>query len=147
MAIDRTTPWDIKTSAPNGRDTAILHYADEVRYGPTHFLLNLNGKVVRDRIFGLPLEWSDDSRFLAAQEWLTVDYAEGPVTRIVLIEIRMEKLCVFRQVIKGFAQDVKFTSQSVLYRKHYYGASGSHSVYEAEVLFKDMHNWISLEFE
>ena len=82
---DLSTSWDRTSPAPNGRDVAVLHYVDEMRFGPAIHRLNINGKVVRDRIFGMQLCWSEDSQFLAAQEWLVKHHRIGPITRIVLI--------------------------------------------------------------
>ena len=73
--------------SPDGRYKAVLEYEGEVRFGPSYCRLELNGKPLSGRIFGEVLCWSDDSRYLALQEWLSTDYGKGPVTRVLLIAL------------------------------------------------------------
>jgi hypothetical protein len=128
----------INKQSPDGLCTATLLYEGEVRYGPRYYRLVLGGRPVSERLFGVSLEWSDDSRYLATQEWLSTDYAEGPRTRVLLFDTRLGLLASFRTVSSGFAEDFRFHASGLAYRKVWYASKGGADV---EVDFKAIHNW------
>jgi len=84
-----------------------------------YFRLRINGREIPHRIFGRPLTWSDDSSLCAAQEWLTTDYAAGPVTRAVLIKVASWEMATLPVVGKGFAESFQFDELRFHYRKLY----------------------------
>ena len=95
-------------------------YEDDIRWGPPYYRLRLDGRPLAGRIFGRPLRWSDDSRFLAAQEWLTTDYAKGPITRAVVFDVAQHRWAALPATHKGFAESFDFAGARLTYREHYY---------------------------
>ena len=116
-------------------------FEDEIRFGPAYYRLKIDDKMVPDRIFGEPLKWSDDSRLLAAQEWLTTDYQKGPVTRAVLIDVEAWSIAPLKVAEKGFAEEFRFEGLRFVYRKKFLG-SGEET--ETEVHVPSINNWSSL---
>jgi hypothetical protein len=80
------------TKSPDHKHDAHFIYEGDIRFGPSYFKLEIDGKEIKGRIFGNVFCWSEDSRYLAVQEWLTLDYQHGPITRVVLIDIEAGKL-------------------------------------------------------
>ena len=137
---------EIMSTSPNGKHTAQLHYEGEIRYGPPYFTLSLDGKTFPGRRFGDTLNWSPDSCYVAVQEWLTTDYLTGPVTRVLLIDLKADRCSELEPVKKGFAQDFHFDGDTFAYRNHF-PASGQATA--AEVVISLITNWkktgVSLE--
>lgn len=63
------------SKSPNGIHSVEKILEGGIRFGPEYFRLRIDGRDVPNKIFGHPMAWSNDSRFLAVQEWLT----EGPI--------------------------------------------------------------------
>lgn len=129
------------SESPNSKHRAEKIFEDEIRFGPAYYRLRIDGKIVPDRIFGEPLKWSDDSRLLAAQEWLTTDYQNGPITRAVLIDVEAWSIAPLMVAKKGFAESFRFEGSRFIYRKKFFG-SGEEM--EAEVDVPSITNWSSL---
>jgi hypothetical protein len=78
--------------SPNGEHQLLLHWAGEIRFGPHYFhaivtrgsggQLDLGGRVFGDRML-----WSDDSRYLVLQEWDSTTEADGPRTRLLVLDL------------------------------------------------------------
>jgi hypothetical protein len=128
--------------SPNGKHKVALIYEGEIRFGPPFFKLSLNGKVLNERNFGGDVSWSDNSVYLAAQEWLEMEYQKGPVTRAILIDVEKRTYAALRTVEKGFAEDFHFSGRVFVYKKHYYGSG---VVEEVEVELANIHNWKALD--
>ena len=128
----------IMFTSPNQKHEARLSYEGEIRFGPPYFRLELNGKVLPGRLFGKEVCWSDDSKYLAAEEWLTTDYQIGPITRVLLIDVETNRYSEFKVIEKGFAEDFRFARDTFIYRKHFYGTG---QVTEAEVDISRIINW------
>lgn len=133
---------DHSEHSPNGKHKAELIYEGEIRFGPPFFKLSLNGTVLGGRIFGGVLSWSDDSIFLAAQEWLELDYQRGPVTRAVLIDLEKHMCATLSVIEKGFAENFRFPGQVFVYKKHY---RGSGVIEEVEIELTNIQNWKVLD--
>ena len=101
--------------SPDGHWRAGLVLAGEIRFGPCYYALQLNGRTLADRIFGEPLVWSEDSRHLVVQEWLTIDYGTGPRTRAVLIRPQEGRCAALAVVEKGFADQFRFGADVLRY--------------------------------
>jgi len=129
---------EIDSTSPNGRHKARLYYKGEIRFGPAYFRLELDGKILSFRLFGEILCWSPDSRYLAAQEWLTTDEQVGPHTRVLLIDSEKNRYSEFEVVENGFAENFQFVGDTFVYRKHYYG---NDQVTDAEVDVTRIMNW------
>jgi hypothetical protein len=126
------------TPSPNGQHKAELAYAGEIRFGPAYHLLLLDGVAVRGRIFGSALQWSNDSRLLAVEEWLTTDYEQGPITRVALFDIERQVWTPLRSIVKGFPAGFRFKDATFIYRKRFF-ASGR--IEEVAVDIPSMKNW------
>jgi hypothetical protein len=113
-------------ASPDGRHEAHLVYEADVRWGPPYYRLRLDGQPLAGRHFGRPLRWSPDSRYLAAQEWLTTDYEKGPITRAVLFDITRQRWAALPATHKGFAESFEFAGDRLSYREHF-PASAAHS--------------------
>ena len=111
---------EIISTSPDGRHEVRLRYKGEIRFGPPFFRLDLNGKILSGRVFGEIFCWSDDSRYLAAQEWPTTDYQAGPITRVLLVDLETNRYSKVGGVEKGFAEDFRFDGDIFIYRKHLY---------------------------
>lgn len=107
-------------ASPDGRHEAHLVYEADIRWGPPYYRLRLDGRPVTGRIFGRPLRWSPDSRYLAAQEWLTTDEAKGPITRAVVFDMAERRWAALPATHKGFAESFAFADDRFTYREHYY---------------------------
>ena len=126
------------SNSPDQRHKAQLNYEGEVRFGPPYFRLEVDGKELQNRIFGDELCWSEDSRYLAAQEWLTLDYQQGPITRVLLIDVERGRLSEFKTVPKGFVEDFKFVGGTFRYLKNFKGTGQGT---ETEVEIASIENW------
>ncbi|GMW01702.1 MAG: hypothetical protein AMXMBFR84_28390 [Candidatus Hydrogenedentota bacterium] len=79
--------------SPDGARKAALAIAGEIRFGPAYYCLTLGNTRFVGRIFGSGAVWSGDSRFLAVQEWHSVDEAEGPITSLALFDFLDGREC------------------------------------------------------
>ena len=80
-----------KSVSPNGKHTYETVFAGrvDVRFGqgPDYYNPVLNGHKYGATIVGDVFTWSPDSRYLAMQEWLTVQEDEGPITSVKIINL------------------------------------------------------------
>ena len=126
------------SKSPNSAHSAELLYKGEIRFGPEYYELSIDGSLLRGKIFGSPLTWSQDSRYLAAQEWLTTDEGTGPVTRAVIFDLEQGVHAPLKVADGGFAQDFIFSGAAFVYKKHFHGRD---EVIEAELSLANIHNW------
>ena len=124
--------------SPDGKHKAELTYEGEMRFGPVYYSLAIDGATIRNRIFGEALKWSDDSRYLVTQEWLTTNYQHGPITRVALFDIEEKQVSEFRTVEQGFAENFHFEGNALVYEKHF---PGKGLVREVEVNIEEITNW------
>lgn len=115
--------FNIDAPSPDGQHTAQLLFSGEVRFGPAYYVLSVDGYSFGGRIFGGAHLWSPSSRFLAVQEWLTLDYSEGPITELVLLDLQLRQAAVARAT-KGFLVPIAFADPLVTYRAEYAGPAG-----------------------
>lgn len=128
----------MRAESPDGRWRAELVLAGEIRFGPCYYALQLNGRTLADRIFGEPLVWSEDSRLLAVQEWLTIDYGIGPRTRTLLIR-PLDDTCAGLPVVeKGFADQFLLSARDVRYSEVFPGRG---QVVQREVALSAVEPW------
>ena len=113
--------FNIASPSPNTRHTAQLLFSGEIRFGPPYYSLSVDSYSFGQRIFGSAHLWSVSSNFLAVQEWLTLDYSEGPITALVLIDLHLRREASVAQATKGFIVPESFDDPIVVYRKEYAG--------------------------
>jgi hypothetical protein len=94
-----------------------------------------------ERLFGDERLWSADSSYLAVQEWLTTDYAEGPFTELLLVDFVSERQCPLSKADKGFIVPVRLESSLLIYRKDYKGRGESR---EYEIAYEPLDRWIPI---
>ncbi len=109
----------IKVISPDEKHTAILVFENEIRFGPAYYRLILDTLAVPDRIFGGKLVFSGNRNLVAAEEWLTVDYNTGPVTRGVLFDLDRRTYSPLSVIEKGFVEELRFVDDVFAYQKHY----------------------------
>lgn len=129
------------SKSPNGIHSVEKIPEGEIRFGPEYFRLRIDGRNLPDKIFGHPMAWSNDSRFLAVQEWLTTDYQKGPITRAVLIDVTSWSIAEFKTVEKGFAESFVITESSFFYLKRF---PSKENQIEAKIEFQAIKNWVSI---
>jgi hypothetical protein len=117
-------PFDIRSPSPDARHTALFAYAGEVRFGPPYFSLAVDGCSFGQRIFGDAQLWSPSSDLLAVQEWLTLDYSEGPITALVIVDLRLRREVSAERAVKQFIVPIAFKGQICVYRKDQGGQEG-----------------------
>jgi hypothetical protein len=137
----RYNTMDKTYSSPNKKHQARLIYESEIRFGPAYFKLEIDGMQIPSKLFGEKLFWSPNSKYLAVEEWLTADYNEGPITRLLLLDLETKKASAFKQIHKGFLRNVEFLSEGIKYIKEY-AATGRGT--ESEVDYLNIKNWAEI---
>jgi hypothetical protein len=119
--------FNIHSPSPDGQHTAHFVVGGEIRFGPLYFSLAVDDYSFGQRIFGDVHLWSPASPLLAVQEWLTIDYSEGPITTLVLIDLKRRREATLVRVTKGFVVPQAFEGSRIVYRKEFGGqASDQH---------------------
>jgi hypothetical protein len=118
--------FNIDSPSPNGQHKAVLLFSGEVRFGPPYYVLSLDGRRFDPRIFGEAHMWSRSSGLLVVQEWLTLDYSEGPITALVVIDVDLMREAVIDRATKGFLVPETFDDAALAYRREYAGRSIEH---------------------
>jgi hypothetical protein len=131
-------PKTVMARSPDGRHTAEFVFEDEIRFGPPYYRLRVDGNELPSRTFGGSLCWSDDSTMVATQEWLTIDYERGPMTRVALFDVDRRRWAALRTADKAFVEDFVFDGGTFVYRKHF-RATGR--IEEVEVDLTAIRDW------
>jgi hypothetical protein len=63
---------DFLFSSPNNIHHLRLLYKSEIRFGPSCYSAHVDGKLIKDKLFGYDHLWTADSRYLIMQEWRSV---------------------------------------------------------------------------
>lgn len=108
--------------SPDGNHLARLEYESEIRFGPEYYRLSVDDRSLGSRLFGQPALWSEDSRLVALQEWLTVDYASGPRTRLLVLDVDRWLQATFPTIERGFVEAIAFGGGGVDVKCSYLGA-------------------------
>lgn len=101
--------------SPDGGQRAVFHYEGEFHWGPAYFRLELDGKILPDRLFDHGMCWSDDSRFFAVQEWLSTEYGKGPVCRVLIFDTERKRYRLLKTVRNGSVTDFRFIGHVFYY--------------------------------
>ena len=113
--------FNITSPSPDTQHMARLLFSGEIRFGPAYYSLSVDDHSFGERIFGDAHLWSPSSSFLAVQEWLTLDYSEGPITALVIIDLKQGREASVERVTKGFVLPKAFKGSTVVYRKQFGG--------------------------
>jgi hypothetical protein len=111
-----------RIDSPDGGHTAVLCDLGEIRFGPPYFALEIDNWSIAGRIFGGSARWSEDSTMFAIQEWLTTDYAEGPVTQLTVFDAARKRQCALARADKGYIVVTDFPPNLVCFVERYYAS-------------------------
>lgn len=111
-------------TSPDGARRAVFTCLGEIRFGPNYFSLEVDGVTFEGRIFGEPSLWSADSQYLALQEWETIKESEGPITRLLLLDVQGRMEIVLARAVKGMAIPVSFDGRRMTYKLEFYSWHG-----------------------
>jgi hypothetical protein len=125
--------------SPNNQHKAELVYKDEIRFGPAYYSLIIDGKLLVNRIFGDHACWSKSSQYFAVQEWLSTDYAKGPITRVMLFEIENNCFVELSVLESGFVDKFSFEGKLFVYTREAKGITK-----EVEVDIEAVEQWKSI---
>jgi len=117
--------FDITSPSPDRQHIAHFAYSGEVRFGPPYFSLSVDSYSFGQRVFSDIHVWSSSSPLLAVQEWLTLDYSEGPITALVILDLQLRREAELARLVKGFIVPTAFEGSSIVYRKDYAGNEGT----------------------
>jgi len=84
----------------------------------------------------------DSSTVIAAQQWLATDYENGPITRVVFIDVTSWKIAVLKRKNKGFVGDFRFDGDSFTYRTVFIDRF---QTVDSRVSLSSIWNWIELK--
>ena len=113
--------FNIASPSPDLQHRALFAFSGEIRFGPPYYLLSIDDYTFAQRIFGSAHLWSSASALLAVQEWLTLDYSEGPITALVLIDVQLRREVAVAQATKRFLVPEAFEGSVIVYREEQAG--------------------------
>jgi hypothetical protein len=113
--------FNIVSPAPNTQHTAHFIFSGEIRFGPPYYALSVDAYSFGQRIFGAAHLWSPSSTLLAVQEWLTLDYSEGPITALILLDLALGREACVSRATKRFIVPEAFEGPIMKYREDYAG--------------------------
>ena len=116
-------------------------YAGEVPFGPACHQVKLDGRIIKNKIFGNYHLWSSDNSYLALQEWLTSENKIGPNTSLFIIDVLMKRGSIISNASQGYIKPVKFEGDKIIYIKEYFDPS---KVIEYEFKLNDIKGWTKL---
>jgi hypothetical protein len=120
--------FDIISPSPDGQHTARLAFSGEIRFGPPYYALSVDDHSFGERIFGSAHLWARSPRLLAVQEWLTLDYSEGPITALVLIDLDRRREATLARATKRFLVPEAFEGMRIVYREDHAGQGRTRQV-------------------
>lgn len=109
-------PMTLASPSPDAQYTAQFATAGEIRFGPFYYSLSVDRYTFASRIFGDAHLWAPSSRLLAVQEWLTLDYSEGPHTALVIVDLARGREATVAQARKAFIVPESFDGSRLVYR-------------------------------
>ncbi len=113
-------------------------FEGEIRFGPTYYKVSLDGQIISDRIFGFEFKWHPESKYIAFQEWLTVDYQKGPITALTLVDLENRNIARISRADNGFITPIKFENDVIVFEKEYFETGKK---VECEIKLSDIINW------
>jgi hypothetical protein len=107
--------FDKEILSPDGVHHARLTCVGDILFGPPYYSLVVDGLSFGERIFGEKLVWSPDSTMLAVQEWLTIDFSQGPQTALLLVDLAGSREARVARIEKGFVLPREFALPTLHY--------------------------------
>jgi hypothetical protein len=117
--------FNIDSPSPNKRHIARFLFGGEIRFGPPYYALALDDYAFGERIFGAAHLWSPSSNIVAVLEWLTLDYSEGPITALIVLDLDRGREAPVARATKAFIVPLAFDGSSIVYREDRGGQEGA----------------------
>ncbi|MBB6325501.1 hypothetical protein FHS59_001116 [Algoriphagus iocasae] len=130
--------------SPNGLHKIELYYIGEIKFGPTYYSFSINGNEIKNKIVGRFFRWDPKSKYLAIQEWLTIEYQDGPITALLIFDLVEKKTSILSIANKGFIEPIRFEGSKIIYKKEYFNFGGNKSI-EFETDLNEVKNWDKIE--
>jgi hypothetical protein len=129
----------LKFRSPDGAHIACLEYAGEIRFGPAYYSLKVDSTTIAGKAFGREAVWSEDSRYLAVQLWLSTTESEGPHTVLLCVDLHNWRGCQVSAAHGGFIKPKCFVGNTLIYTKEKSG-----QLTEFEIDFPVLPRWVAL---
>ena len=110
----------------------------DIRFGPSYYKVELDGKLIANRRFGFEFMWHPGNKYLALQEWLTTDERNGPFTTLTLVDLEKRNLARISEAEQGFIVPLGFRNNLIIFNKEYYGTGKK---VEFEINLDNVTNW------
>ncbi|MCP4139351.1 MAG: hypothetical protein GY755_03510 [Chloroflexi bacterium] len=134
---------DVSVASPNNQHKLRLSYESEIRFGPRYYQAYLDERVMRNRFFGHEYLWSQDSRLLVLQEWLSIDEISGPSTSLFICNTEELVYISKNHVLSGFIKPLHFEKTLLVFERRWYKNYWRTGKYELDIL--EIKNWDKLE--
>lgn len=85
----------------------------EIRFGPSYFEMLIDNKMLPNKCFGMNI-WMFDNLLFGAEEWLTTSEHNGPMTRLVLFDLRKMQYSPMKE-IHGFPEIARMEESNLIY--------------------------------
>jgi hypothetical protein len=127
--------------SPDKKQALRFEDINEIRMGPSYGRILLN-EILLPFHYGMDYLWSEDSRYLALQQWLSVRESQGPHTRIALIDTMNSRIAYCRSV-NGFVEPKLFENEKLVIQKRIFSANGEAGG-EFEISIPSISNWTDI---
>src|SRR5262245_44317984 len=94
--------------SPDRTHRAKFEYEGEIRFGPPYYSLTIDEDRIKNEVFGSEALWSQDSRYLAVQLWLSTREADGPQTALICFDLSERRRCQVCTARGGFVVPARF---------------------------------------
>jgi hypothetical protein len=89
----------------------------EIRFGPRYYNIEINSLLIPDRIFGGEIYRSPDKRYIVLQEWMSIEYSKGPITRPLIIDTLNFTYAIISEGKKGFSSRFDISETILIYHQ------------------------------
>lgn len=129
--------------APDKKNSFEFIYEGEIRFGPPFYKIKLNGQFLENKLFGFEFKWDSNSKYLALQEWETIDYKKGPITNLFLINLENLQFSRLFQTTKGFVYPSKFENDYLIAERQYLQSG---KIEREKLELTNIKNWFKLSY-
>ena len=123
----------------SGKHRCEFKNVGEIRFGPAYYEIHLDGQLIKEKIFGYGCRWHPDEKFIALQEWLTIDLHKGPITALTMIDLRTLKMARVSKVDKGWIRPLKFENDLIVFEKDFTRTTGQ--IVELGIDLRSVYDW------
>jgi hypothetical protein len=112
-----------------------LIFSGEMRFGPDYYELHINGRKIEGFVYGFSRSEFENGRYLAIEEWQTLDYQNGPITRVAIFDLKNNLVARLKVVDKGFVSGFKLQGNIFSYKEEFHAAK---KVLDSEIDFESI---------